>query len=366
MRGAWRWLLVAAVVGLTVAVAGLVAPASADQTTQLQTARDTLANCQLLAANSTGEQKARAEACIQDQARIVELLTAPSPTPTTPAPSATPPTPSPSTPTTAPAAPLAWPNPGNTGVPLGWAPTSTRTGTWTITQAGTYADVRVIGGINVLVPGVTLRRVSVEGGRIWAEGSRCVNGLTLDQVTVRPAPSQQYLHASDGAVGPGGYTARRVSILDADEGFRVSGRGIGCGKTVVENSFVRLRTEAGRDTHADGVQLYDGGALDVHNVTVDWQVSNGTTAFFAPAKDSNVGPVKIDRLLLKGGGHALTLGLPGSVTGYRYVAGSAVYSPGNVRCDRLTLWEARTVTIGPDYQPTGDRGPLACPAGSGI
>jgi len=212
---------------------------------------------------------------------------------------------------------------------------------------------------------VSLRHVVIEGGEFNNEGSRCYSGALLDTVTFRPRAGQTYVSRPNGVVGPGGYTARNVAILDYDEGFRVSGRSGGCGATTIEHYFVRLRSTGA--THADGIQLYDGGRLVATRGTIDWtRISNGTTAFFAPNKDGNTGPVIVDRLLINGGGHALTLGLPGSVTGYRYVYGSAVYSPGNVRCDRLTSWEARTVTIGADYQPTADRGPLACPAGTGI
>ncbi len=356
------WVAVAIVVLL--AVGTLVAPARASEATQLQTARDALANCMLLAANSTGDQKARADECIVDQTRVVELLTGPTPTPssTSPTPSQPPVTPS-TSPTVLPPSPNpgSWPNPSNTGVPAGWTPLTTRTGTWTITAPGTYADVRVQGGgIIVRATGVTLLRVSVEGGRIWAEASRCVNGLVLDRVTIKPAPGQQYLHVSDGAVGPGGYTARRVAVLDADEGFRVSGRSIGCGATSISDSFVRLRTEQGRDTHADGVQLYDGGALTVRNLTIDWGVPNGTTAFFAPGKDGNTGPVNLDRLLLKGGGYSFTAGVPGTVSNLKVVDRSWVYGPVDANCSRLT-WGAgnEVVSIDAAYQPTRVRS-LAC------
>ncbi len=374
MRG--RAVLLWAALGIAlVLVIGLVAPAGASQATQLQTARDTLANCMLLAANPVDDQqRTRAETCIQDQTRIVDLLTAPSspsstPTPTgSPSPTVTPtstrptPTPSPS-PTSSGSG--QWPSPSTTGTPPGWTPQTTRSGTWQIGAPGVYQDVRVLGSVQITVPGVTLRRVSVEGGIISTEWmDRCYNGLTLDQVTVRPAPGQSYLVAGNGAIGPGGYTARRVAILDSDEGFRVSGRSVGCGKTVLEESFVRIRMAPGRCPHADGVQLYDGGALDVTGLTIDWQ-GCGTTAFFGPGKDGNVGPVTIRGLLIRGGGYALTLGVVGSVTGYRY-AGGAAYSAGNVRCDRLSSWEARVVTIGPDYQVTADRGALTCPRGDGI
>jgi hypothetical protein len=98
--------------------------ASASVSTQLQTARDNLANCQLLAANATSSaQRTRAQQCVTDQSRIIALLTA-SPTPSgsptaSPTASATPtvpPTTVPPTTTPAPTTvpPTTGPPPGDT------------------------------------------------------------------------------------------------------------------------------------------------------------------------------------------------------------------------------------------------------------
>lgn len=77
-----------------------ISPARADQSTQLATARDMRDSCQLLANNSTGTQRTRAQQCVTDQQRIIQLLTQhPTSAPVTPTslPSATsPPTPQPS------------------------------------------------------------------------------------------------------------------------------------------------------------------------------------------------------------------------------------------------------------------------------
>lgn len=92
---------------------------------QLDAARLALANCQLLAANSSGTQRTRAQQCVTDQQRIIALLTRPTTPPSSTAPPTTvPPTTPPVTtappattvpPTTPPTtAPPTEPPPGDT------------------------------------------------------------------------------------------------------------------------------------------------------------------------------------------------------------------------------------------------------------
>lgn len=94
----------AAILVAALAVFGVVTVsttgASADVNTQLQTARDQLANCQLLAANSTSSaQRTRAQQCVTDQTRIIALLT------TSPSPSGSSTSPPTATPTAPPTTP---------------------------------------------------------------------------------------------------------------------------------------------------------------------------------------------------------------------------------------------------------------------
>ena len=142
----------AAVAALTLVGAFFVAagPADASASTQIQTARDLLANCQLLAANSTGNQRQRARDCVTDQTRILALLTGSTPTPVpstsapSPSPSTVPPTTAPPvtpSPTVSPTQPpsVEFPNAGNTGVPNGTTLT-TWTGSCVITTAQTITN----------------------------------------------------------------------------------------------------------------------------------------------------------------------------------------------------------------------------------
>lgn len=96
----------------------VVSPAAADTNSQLQVARDTQANCRLLVTGAQNNaQRIRAQFCVGDQQRIIDLLVGATPSPT---PSATP------TPTVA---PTTAPPPTTTVVPTTVPPTPTPTAT---------------------------------------------------------------------------------------------------------------------------------------------------------------------------------------------------------------------------------------------
>jgi len=268
-------------------------------------------------------------------------------------PTATPP------PTTPP--PVAgFPNQATTGVPAGWVPATIRTGGWTITAPGVYTDVRVTGGIHVAVDNVSLLRVEVIDGVVNTEtASGCRHGTALDQVTIRSSGNAPF-DATNGAVTPGGYTATRVKVKNLTEGFRAGGGSVGCGPVTIRDSFALIR---GDDCHCDGVQVYDGAGLTVDGLTVDWAVTvAGTTAFFAPSGEAAGGPVNVKRLLLKGGGFALTDAIPGSVDNYFYVAGSAVYGAMAVDCAVVAYSNGHMGAIDSNYQPVSS---MALPCGGG-
>jgi hypothetical protein len=286
---------------------------------------------------------------------------------TTSLPISTPPTstaPAMSTPpaTTTPPPVAGFPNQATTGVPAGWVPTTIRTGGWTITAAGTYTDVRVTGGIHVAVDNVSLQRVEVIDGTVNTEtASGCRHGTTLDQVTIRSSGNAPF-DATNGAVTPGGYTATRVKVKNLTEGFRAGGGSVGCGPVTIRDSFALVR---GDDCHCDGLQVYDGAGLSVDGLTVDWAVTvAGTTAFFAPSGEAANGPVNVKRLLLKGGGYALTDAIPGSVDNYFYVAGSAAYGAMAVDCSVVTYTNGHMGAIDSSYQPISSM-PLPCGGGKG-
>lgn len=290
--------------------------------------------------------------------------------PPSPSPSASvAPTPTPTpTPTSTPSAstpPGAWPNATNTGVPSGWTPTATRTTDLTVTTAGAVVEnVRLINAdIIVQAANVTIRRVELQGGRIYNDaGSTCAAGLLLEEVSLIRAPGQTTRATDPSAVGVGSYTARRVKIDGLPEGFRVGGRSAGCGPVVIEDSFARIvRPDVCGDWHGDGIQGYDGPALTVRRVTLDLIETGcgGTAPFFYPSGQGNT-TATVDGLLVKGGGYAFRLGTPGAVRGLWIVANSWGYGPISVACGALTDWSAERVTVDAGYQTTGTVGAQPC------
>jgi hypothetical protein len=259
-----------------------------------------------------------------------------------------------------------FPSPSTTGVPLGWKPAATYTKTLRISERGAVLeDVRLVNADLVInADDVTVRRVEVQGGRIFNDANgQCHNGLLLEDVSLIRAPGQVTNDAGAPAVGTGGYIARRVKIEGLPEGFRVGGRARGCTAVRIEDSYVQvISPEQCRDWHGDGIQGYDGPALTVRNVTlhmVETGTCGGTAPFFYPHSQGNVS-VDIDGLLVQGGGAPFRLGTPGSVLGLRIVQGSWGYRPIDVKCSAISGWEAQIVTIDSSNQPTTVVRPQPC------
>jgi hypothetical protein len=246
-----------------------------------------------------------------------------------------------------------FPTPSSTGVPAGWAPKQTRTSELRITQPGAVVEDVLLQNANIVVsaPNVTIRRVKMQGGWINNnQGSTCANGLTVEDTTIEPPPGAASTTESEGVISYGGYTARRVKIVNRSEGFRVSGKPA-CGEVRIENSFEKIVIPSGRcDLHADGIQGYYGSHVSVVNTTIDFsQAACGTAAFFVPGNQGNTS-ASIDRLLVMGGGYPVRMGVPGSVSGLKIVDGSWQYGPIFVGCSRLSGWDASIVKINADYQ----------------
>ena len=234
-----------------------------------------------------------------------------------------------------------------------------------MTQAGAVVeDVLLVGAsITVAAPNVTLRRVKLQGGRI--ENSTCAAGLTIENATLEPAPGQASSIETEGVISPGGYTARGVKIWNRAEGFRVGAKNQ-CGPVRIENSFVKIVIPSGRcDLHSDGIQGYQGNALSVANMTIDFrEAACGTAAFFVP-KDQGNTSATVDRLLVMGGGYPFRMGVPGTVSGLKIVDGSWQYGPLNVACPLISPWEASVVRIDANYQPTATVRQLGCTMNEG-
>ncbi len=269
-----------------------------------------------------------------------------------------------STPPPTPASPGAAPRPSNVGVPAGWVPAQTRSSDLVVTQTGAVVqDVLLTrGNIVVNAPNVTLRRVKLQGGRVINTQGSCKNGLLVEDSTFEPAPGQQYADDTEGMTGAGGYTARRVLIWRRQEGFRAGGKGGGCGPVSIEDSFAKIVIPPGcpGDPHSDGIQGYDGPALSVRNVTIDFnEASCGTAPFFVPHSQGNTS-VDVNGLLVIGGGYSFRLGVPGAVRGLKIADNSWHYGPVDVRCSGVSAWDAQIVTVTEDYQVSSVRRSQAC------
>lgn len=352
--------LAAAIVLATVA-AFTASPvsAAASEDPALVHARAQLAWCQDLRQFDarTAADRTWADTCIRLAQREVDRLT---PAQTTSAPVSTPPA-SPTAPptTTLPPAttpppvtsspPAAgWPNASNTGTPAGWVPTSTRSTDLRVTTAGAVVqDVLLTNGADILVdaPGVTIRRVRLEGGRIdLSPGSAC-NRTRIEQVTIRRPAGTVTDSDQEGRITPGGWDVSRLHIDGAPEGLRAGGKAQ-CGANSISDSYIRIQApDVCADWHGDGIQGYDGGPVSVTNVAIDFQERGGcggTAPFFYPHSQGNTSAT-IDRLKVDGGGFSFRLGMPGTVRGLAIVDGSWGYGPIDVRCSAVTSWQASIV-----------------------
>ena len=269
--------------------------------------------------------------------------------PTTTMPPTTTTTVAPTTTTTVPGG--GFPTPATVGTPPGWTPVTTRSTNLTVSVAGTIVeDIRFTNGADIIVnaANVTIRRVELQGGVInnWP-GSTCRNGLVVEDTSLIPRPGTTFTDSSSGAIGPGGYTARRVEIINYTEGFRAGGKSGGCGPVTIIDSYVGIvPPQPCGDWHGDGIQGYDGPALTVRNVNILFDESGcgGTAPFFYPANQGNTS-VDIDRLRVDGGGYAFRNGMPGKVLNLEIVDGSWGYGPIDVKCSVITQWSANIVTV---------------------
>lgn len=364
--------------GLAVAVVSVVAPALA-ATTIPQYLVDQKAACEAMAevAESHAE-KAWAEHCVTLAKRAIDAYPEPTPTatatttppagsPTPPAttppgPSGSPtptssPTPSPTqTPTPTPAA--GWPSRDTTGTPAGWIPRTiygNGVDLTVSTRGAVIEDVRLVGGdIIVTAPDVTIRRVELAGGRIHNQpGSKCANGLTVEDSSFLPPMGRSWGGSGEGVITYGGYTARRIEVSNRIEGPRVGGGG-GCGPVTIEDSYLHINDGGNCDAHGDGIQGNGGSGLTVRNTVIDArQMLCGTSAIFYPYGDGNGGTVTLDRVWTAGGGWTVVVGMPGSrITGLEVLslpkrdAFPAHYGPFDYEwCANLTIVSAHVVDL---------------------
>lgn len=278
---------------LVLVVGAFVWPASASVDTQAQTARDNLANCQLLAAHSTSSaQRTRAQLCVTDQLAVIKLLTG---TPTaTASPSSsstgtsTPPTTPPVTPSpTLTTPPTGWPDASNTGVPAGTVLKAT-TGR-TITQSISGEDIT--GCITVGADNVTIKnsRIRCSTEPVNARGR---TGVLVEDVEVDCL-------GSPGTGLVGNLTARRVNAHGCENGASLDGQDL-----IVDSYIHDLFETSNPLGHTDGIQVYVGAGAPItirHN-WIENRTPNATSAIIA---DSTFVGLVIDDNRLIGGGFVL-------------------------------------------------------------
>lgn len=273
-------------------------------------------------------------------------LTPPAPSPTaSPTVSASPtmtPTPSPSSSSSTPPAPGAFPTATSVGVPAGWSPSVIRS-SWQVTQSGVYTDIRVNGDIDIRVAGVTLRRVQVVGGVIQNVYAGQCFPFTIEDSSVVQGSVWSNSGTANGAIGVGGYTARRVAIVDRTEGFRVGGASdAGCGPTLIERSYVRaVPPRPCGDWHGDALQGYDAPPLTIRDSTLILAPSGGcggsSAFFYGSAEQNGNAPIVVRNLLVAGGSPVYRPDTPHDTQGLRVVqGGSPLGDP--FTCNRATRW----------------------------
>jgi hypothetical protein len=267
--------------------------------------------------------------------------------------------------------PADFPNSSTTGVPAGWAPAQTRGTDLTISTPGAVVqDMLLSNGADLFInaPNVTVRRVKLEGGWISnVVSGRCNNGLLLEDVTIDRGNGEAGSGA-EGVVSYGGYTARRVAILNRSEGFRSGAAGAGCTPSTIENSFIQIRPPAPcGDWHGDGIQGYGSSGLIVRNVTIDFAQGGcgGTAGFFYPGGPDGTPQAfaDINRLLIKGGPYPFRLGTRGSVQGLKIVNGSWSFGPiliTDTGCGPISPWEAKVVEADAAFRVTSTVRDLPC------
>jgi hypothetical protein len=256
-------------------------------------------------------------------------------------------------PASPPPAPGGFPTPSNTGVPAGWTPKQVRSSNMTVTTPNAVIqDIQFDNADLILhAPNITVRNVKFRGGSVYTDHT-CDNGHVIENTTFEPEPGRAYGQHQLPAIYWGGYTARRVKIWRRGEGFTVGAKSSGCTPVRIEDSFAKISIYDcnAMDWHSDGIQGYDGNALTVRNLTIDFnEASCGTAPFFYPHSQGNI-RADVDRLLVMGGGYSFRMGTPGTVRNLKIVNQSWSYGPIDVKCSALSAWDASLVTITSNYQ----------------
>lgn len=303
---------------------GWLTPAAASPTTQLQNARDELANCRLLSQTPRDTaQFDRANFCITDALDKIRLLTSPSPSahptsqlptlpPTTTSHTSTPPvtttshvnsSPSVTTTPVTTSRPCAtdpsscgFPDADNTGIPAGTVLATA--GTSTISTPNIIIDGKDLGCLTVNAANVTIRNSRIHGQCYFAIRSNSVGLVVQD--------SEISCENSTGTgVGGKGFVVQRSEISGCENGFSMDA------EATVADSFIHAMYLASGG-HTDGIQVYSGASnIGILHNTIFNEDDGGTSAIISD--DNNMTNINIQGNLMAGG--AFTLYCPTKTSG---------------------------------------------------
>lgn len=274
----------------------------------------------------------------------------PTTAPTTAGPTLEPTTPAPTTVAPTTPAPAAWPTAATTGIPDNLTPTMA--GPCTIDTPGLYNarhfTCAATAGLRITAAGVTIRNSLIDTGLYWGVLVSGTGQLTIEDTTVGGATGCQ----RDSSISGGNINALRVKVISGGDGWFVDGNNI-----TIRDSYTKLCAHP--PAHADGIQLYSGGA----NVTVDHSTfdmsATDPNAMTSPIFWSGAaGPAPhITNNLLISGAYSLRIGsqsgLGAVVTGNVIARGTQVAGTGPilVTCNRVATWTGNLLAdVSPTYQ----------------
>jgi hypothetical protein len=241
-----------------------------------------------------------------------------------------------------------------------------------------YTDIRWLDTqVIVRAPRVTLRRCEVLGGAVFNEYSNHIaNGFLFEDSTIRYTPPGRGI-VNSSAIGSAGFTTRRASILDVNEGFRTGGsEQVGCdlldpddplGYTVrILDTYARITgpTPCDFDYHGDVWQCSDSGnpgggvPCKIRNSrfrSID-QVGDcaGTSCMISGAGHSL--PLDIDGLIMGGAGYSFYYYVGGSIRNVYFEEDSPILNymtTDQATWDITTAWEnVKVAILDEDGQPT--------------
>jgi hypothetical protein len=302
-----QWAIVmglAAALALISGAAVALRPASAAATLDpIAVAQAQLANCQLLAAKTTGAQHDRAAHCVEDQTDIIALLSphsTPSATVATP-PTAAPPTaPPPNTTTTTPPtdqkgclvkpSACGFPDGTNTGVAAG-TKLAIVNGSYVVSQAGAVVDGQEIHGcVEVRAANVTIRNTRILGNDCFYAVRNFSTGLRLENDEITCGGSGGTGVTSDN------YTVVKSNVYGCENGFNVHSN------VVVQDSWIH-NLYYGPGAHTDGAQFNQGGGPITfsHNTIIAPDSGNSAIIMWDEADPQNHDVLISNNILANGG-----------------------------------------------------------------